>query len=269
MKPRRTRRDAAAGFLAKAKSTAPHLVPVAQAIVRGVGMTQWHNNGIRFTQIAAEAGCGAILYIGDDLFETRGPASFPGLAEHLAAAGHVSLIASGPLPEPYRAAAEAALAGKRALLIECRPPTERAWIDFVTSQAGPSTSVVVALPDPDDPTPMKPVTRGGRCEPTAPRISAIGPGILVSAPAVIMPPSVEAETARRERFLDELHQQLEAMDPAQQACITFNNSDPEHAVSIPLTLVSLKARKREHPTSTSRRRILGFVLADVLTAIGL
>lgn len=269
MKRQLTRCDAAAGFLAKAKLTAPHWVPVAQAIVQGIGLTHWHNVGLRFVQFAPKVGCGTILYIGDDLHETRGPAGFPGVGKHLAAAGHISLVACGPIAEPYRAAADAALAGKNVVLIECRRATERTWVDFVTSQADPMTPMVLAMSDPDSKAPETPVVPGGRCLATAPRISAIGPGISVSVPAVIQPPSVEAEAARRERFLDDLHRQLEAMDPAQPARITFNNNDPEQAVTIPLALVSLKTRKRNHPTATSRRRILGYVLADALTMVGL
>lgn len=74
------------------------------------------------------------------------------------------------------------------------------------------------------------------------------------------------EMALREQVLDGLHRSLEA-DPYPDEVVAFLAVTPEgkHAE---VRLPSLRERKRQHPSAAERRRLLGFQLADYLTALG-
>ncbi|SMH60477.1 hypothetical protein [Azospirillum agricola] len=89
-----------------------------------------------------------VLLVGDDMFETLGPAAFhsKSLRRVLAGATHVGINAANIQAGIYARAAELAAAGGRVVLVECRPETEREWLAFAGRHA-PAADKLVSTPN--------------------------------------------------------------------------------------------------------------------------
>ena len=97
------------------------------------------------------------------------------------------------------------------------------------------------------------------------------PGTEIFAPLTMVPdldaPDPEKEKSRRDRYLDQLHEDLEA-DPSPKKPVRISLF-PHGGPRIVFNLDSLKKRKKRTPSKRERRRLLGIQLADFLTAGGL
>jgi hypothetical protein len=81
------------------------------------------------------------------------------------------------------------------------------------------------------------------------------------------PETVEGEGAQRELALDGIHARLEGTPrPKEPATLTLYTAEGQR---ITCRIDSLKRRKKRTPSERERRRLLGFQLADFLTAGGL
>ena len=92
-----------------------------------------------------------------------------------------------------------------------------------------------------------------------------GAEIFGAGAVVLLDPG--RKQSRRERFLDQLHADLEA-DPSPKKPVHIS-AFPRGGARIVFNLDSLKKRKRRTPSKRERRRLLGIQLADFLTAGGL
>jgi hypothetical protein len=101
---------------------------------------------------------------------------------------------------------------------------------------------------------------------------AYDPGAKIFAPVTLVPdldmPDPEKERSRRERYLDQLHADLEA-DPSPKEPVRISCFLRDGSARIVFSLDSLKKRKKRTPSERERRRLLGLQLADFLTAGGL
>jgi hypothetical protein len=101
---------------------------------------------------------------------------------------------------------------------------------------------------------------------------AYDPGTEIFAPVRMVPdldvPDPEKEQSRRERYLDQLHADLEA-DPSPKKPVRISLFLGDGSARIVFHLDSLKKRKKRTPSERERRRLLGIQLADFLTAGGL
>jgi len=97
------------------------------------------------------------------------------------------------------------------------------------------------------------------------------PGTEIFAPPTMVPnldaPGPEKEKSRRDRYLDQLHANLEA-DPSPKKPVRISLF-PLGGARVVFNLDSLKKRKKRTPSKRERRRLLGIQLADFLTAGGL
>jgi len=96
---------------------------------------------------------------------------------------------------------------------------------------------------------------------------AYDPGTEIFAPVRMVPLDPGRKQSRRERFLDQLHADLEA-DPSPKKPVHIS-AFPRGGARIVFNLDSLKKRKKRTPSERERRRLLGIQLADFLTAGGL
>jgi len=98
------------------------------------------------------------------------------------------------------------------------------------------------------------------------------PGTEIFAPLTMVPdldaPDPEKEKSRRDRYLDQLHEDLEA-DPSPKKPVRISLFPSDGGARIVFNLDSLKKRKKRTPSKRERRRLLGIQLADFLTAGGL
>jgi len=88
---------------------------------------------------------GAVILIGDDTDAARGPAAFdaPSMGRVLRTCERAVVVSSGPEPTPYKIAANAAIAGRHALLVETRPEQEIPWLQFIQA-AAPALPILVS-----------------------------------------------------------------------------------------------------------------------------
>jgi hypothetical protein len=86
-----------------------------------------------------------------------------------------------------------------------------------------------------------------------------------AAALVLLDP--EKKQSRRERYLDQLHANLEA-DPSPKKPVHISLF-PHGEARIVFCFDSLKKRKKRTPSERERRRLLGIQLADFLKAGGL
>ncbi len=251
---------------------APWWKPILAAVDEGVGLTMVVPQvTIVLPCLAPKPGKGTILYVGDDSLETVGPAGFPDdamafICPALKEARHVVIVACAPLTSLYRHAADAALGGSPTVLIECTLPTQAEWLEFMQRYASPDATIIFGSCDPNSPS--RPVIPGKEYDdPPRRMFGAVGVGVNVVAPAEV--DGVEAEAARREKFLDELHRQMEAMEPDAPCRFLIGPPYPTLTPMRPVIFKSLRDRKRMLPDREARRCKLGFDLASALTAVGL
>jgi hypothetical protein len=106
----------------------------------------------------------------------------------------------------------------------------------------------------------------------AAQILADDPGAKFVGPAMVFPdfdvPDLVQEQSRRERYLDQLHANLEA-DRRPKEPVHISLFPASRGARIVFHLDSLKKRKKRIPSERERRRLLGIQLADFLTAGGL
>ena len=93
-----------------------------------------------------------------------------------------------------------------------------------------------------------------------------GAEIFGAGAVVLLDPG--RKQSRRERFLDQLHADLEA-DPSPKKPVRISLFPSDGGARIVFNLDSLKKRKKRTPSERERRRLLGIQLADFLTAGGL
>ncbi len=136
-----------AELLDTAAITHPHLRPlVLAASDHRVCLITVPQRAGRFD--SPPAGRPFVLIVGDDLFETLGPAAFhsKSLRRVLARASHVGINAADTGSPIYPNAAGIAAGGGNVVIIECRPETERAWLAFVRRRA-PAAAVFISTPN--------------------------------------------------------------------------------------------------------------------------
>ena len=108
--------------------------------------------------------------------------------------------------------------------------------------------------------------------PCGAEIPADDPGTDIFPPVTMVPdldvPDPEKEQSRRERYLDQLHAELEA-DPSPKEPARISLFPRDGGARIVFNLDSLKKRKKRTPSERERRRLLGLQLARFLTAGGL
>jgi hypothetical protein len=96
-------------------------------------------------------------------------------------------------------------------------------------------------------------------------ILADDPRADIFAPPTVLPeleiPDAEREQSRRERYLDQLHGNLEA-DQSPKKPVHISLFPANGGARIAFRLDSLKKRKKRTPSERERRRLLGRQLAD-------
>lgn len=80
------------------------------------------------------------------------------------------------------------------------------------------------------------------------------------------PQNIGEKLALREQVLDQLHHALEN-DPYPDEPVTVTALTPT-GKRLGLYLPSLRERKHKYPSAEARRKLLGFQVADYLTALG-
>lgn len=90
-----------------------------------------------------------LLTLGDDMATSRGPGAFDAktLRRALDGAGAVVVHAAAAELEHYQAAVDAAQRHGKAVIVECQPSTETAWLACVAKYA-PGAGVLVITPQP-------------------------------------------------------------------------------------------------------------------------
>ncbi len=122
---------------------APHYAPILVAVRdAGLAFAIVPQGQIRFR---IPVGRPAIVVIGDDLDQARGPGAFhtKSLTRFLRTCRAASIVASGAQREPYAAAAEAAIRSRQnTVVIETLPRFEQDWFDLV-QRCAPSAPITI------------------------------------------------------------------------------------------------------------------------------
>ncbi|MBK8908822.1 MAG: hypothetical protein IPM60_13220, partial [Rhodospirillales bacterium] len=141
----------AAKAIERAAASAPHFVAPLRMLRDGAigGILFALPDRSRFWPLPAKLPAPPLAIVCDDWDASRGPKAFNqrSLRRLLADAGKVVVVAFAAHPEPYEAAALAVpLLGAPAVLIECLPETQCAWL-AVARKYGPPCPLLVTVRD--------------------------------------------------------------------------------------------------------------------------